>query len=192
MCTCTGLLMYDGAPTIGEIDAALAASELGFRRQYCEWNRWTRHLREMNCLYSKPTSRWLWVTANAQGEKSIVSYDRALPNFLRWPALPQTLETSSFAGERIKGAAGHHAPGARDQSRAARGVEMARRGDSTASTDVGHGRSQHETQSQTVLGTLLGAGGRSSTRRRGRSGGRTDKHKQGQPSRQGSRGAGSA
>jgi hypothetical protein len=52
---------------------------VGFRRQYCEWNRWTRALREVNCLYSAAGSAWLWATGNVQPQHSIVSYARAVP-----------------------------------------------------------------------------------------------------------------
>lgn len=147
----SGKLMYDGAPTVSEIDAALEG--LGFSRQYCEWNRWTKSLREMNCLYAKPTSRWLWVTANTQAGKSMVSYEQALPSFLRGTDLVRTLETSSFTGERLGSTAGHGSTGHGTGS--LHGTKVVQRDDGAA----GHKRSH---AMQKVLGTF--SGGRSGRR----------------------------
>ena len=44
------LVMYEDAPTVPELDMLLAAH--GHIRQYCEWNVYTKELREINCLYS--------------------------------------------------------------------------------------------------------------------------------------------
>jgi FkbM family methyltransferase len=96
------LLMYDGAATLQELDPQLA--QHGFTRQYCEWNRWAKHVREMNCLYMnkrKGDTAWMWATGNAQRGRSMVSYDRELPPFLGGHVLARSLWSSNFTGERV-------------------------------------------------------------------------------------------
>ena len=93
------LSMYEGAPTLGALDAYLHSH--GFRRQYCEWNRWTRQIREINCLYSNDAlhDTWLWATGNSRRSDSIVSYVRRVPPFID---LVRHLHTSNFTGDRLR------------------------------------------------------------------------------------------
>ena len=96
------LMMYDGAPSLPSLDDALLRH--GLVRQYCEFNFWTRPLREINCLYSRddPHTRQLWATGNFQRNKgSMVSYD-PLPHFARASEFVWTLQSTSVPGERIR------------------------------------------------------------------------------------------
>ena len=92
--------LYDGAPGIDELDQILAT--VGFRRQYCEWNRWGTQVREMNCFYSNTYQRhatWLWATANFQGRRSMVSYGKTFPSFLHFRVVNH-FQTSTSIGDR--------------------------------------------------------------------------------------------
>lgn len=96
------LQMYDGAASLTELDPTLAYR--GFRRQYCEWNRWAEQVREMNCLYSNTRSNaprrsgWLWASGNSQRARSMVSYSHERPGHLN---VAHSLRTSSDAGARV-------------------------------------------------------------------------------------------
>mmetsp|Transcript_33545 Transcript_33545/g.107863 ORF Transcript_33545/g.107863 Transcript_33545/m.107863 type:complete len:304 (-) Transcript_33545:113-1024(-) len=100
----SGLLMYEGAPSLTELDALL--QEHGLRRQYCEWNIFSKSVREINCLYSRvghghgSRAARLWATGNFQRGGSMVSYDNP-PRFVRPPQILRKLKTSRFAGERV-------------------------------------------------------------------------------------------
>lgn len=110
----SGLLLYEGSPSIAQLDDFLLVH--GLSRQYCEWNIFSKTVREMNCLYSRSTgsaggrgragpgagqqSTWLWATGNFQRGGSMVSYERT-PRFVRAPQILTKLRTSSFAGERV-------------------------------------------------------------------------------------------
>ena len=60
----SGLLVYQGAPALTQLDALLGSH--GLRRQYCEWNRWATKVREINCLYSSERAASpLWATGNS-------------------------------------------------------------------------------------------------------------------------------
>ena len=91
------LLLYKGSPRISDLDESLGG--VGFDRQYCEWNRWSKPIRELNCLYSnrRAGSKWLWATGNSQRSRSMVSYATRVPDFLDWV---RQLNTSNFSGTR--------------------------------------------------------------------------------------------
>ena len=91
------LLLYKDSPRISDLDDTLAG--VGFDRQYCEWNRWSKPLRELNCFYSsrRAGSKWLWATGNSQRSRSMVSYATRVPDFLDWV---RQLNTSNFTGTR--------------------------------------------------------------------------------------------
>ena len=100
--------MYSGATSLPELDALLGVR--GFRRQYCEANRWGRATREMNCLYSnsrllarRGRGAWLWATGNSKAHRgqplrSMVDYGASPPEHLR---VLGRLVTSNFSGERV-------------------------------------------------------------------------------------------
>ena len=89
---------YEGAPKLATLDSYLYAH--GFRRQYCEWNRWMWRFREMNCLYANRAlgGTWLWATGNSRKADSMVSYAQHMPPFVD---LVRHLLTSNFTGERL-------------------------------------------------------------------------------------------
>ena len=91
------LLLYKGSPRISDLDETLGG--VGFDRQYCEWNRWSKPIRELNCLYSnrRAGSKWLWATGNSQRSRSMVSYATRVPDFINWVG---QLNTSNFSGTR--------------------------------------------------------------------------------------------
>ena len=98
----SSLLMYDGAKGLAELDPLLASR--GFSRQYCEWNRWARNVREMNCLYSNTrvgdgVATWMWATGNSKRNSSMVSYARERPK--GFFDLVNALRTSGDAGARV-------------------------------------------------------------------------------------------
>ena len=94
------LQMYEGAASLVDIDPFLEAC--GFRRQYCEWNKWGKRLREMNCLFSNTRSpepqSWLWATGNSRRARSVVSYLRERPRHLD---VAFSLLTSNNSGTRV-------------------------------------------------------------------------------------------
>lgn len=92
----SALALYVGAPNLKYLNAFL--SSLEFRLQYCEWNRWTKPIRELNCLYSRRQGIWMWATANSRPAHSMVSYDSPRPAHLD---LVRHLQTLHFPGERI-------------------------------------------------------------------------------------------
>ena len=96
----SGLLMYEGAPSIGELDGLLGGH--GLRRQYCEFNQISKQVREINCLYarSERRARRLWASGNFQRGGSMVSY-ASMPRFVRQPQFLTSLRTSADAGARL-------------------------------------------------------------------------------------------
>lgn len=94
------LQMYEGSASLVEIDPFL--EQHGFQRQYCEWNRWGKNVREMNCLFSRVSGRpvWMWVTANGRRKQSMVSYDLERPKHFDFV---RRLQTSTTAGIRLVG-----------------------------------------------------------------------------------------
>lgn len=92
------LALYAGAPMLEDLNAFL--SSLEFRLQYCEWNRWSKHIRELNCLYSRRQGIWMWATGNSRPARSMVSYDSDRPAHFD---LVKHLHTLHFPGERIQG-----------------------------------------------------------------------------------------
>jgi len=100
----SGILFYEGSPSIAALDEALASQ--GHERQYCEWNMWMWHVRELNCLYSRasvdPGATELWATGNWQHDRgSMVSYEpRGYERFQRF-GLVKNLTTSTFYGARV-------------------------------------------------------------------------------------------
>ena len=102
----SNLLMYEGAPTIPDLDALLASH--GLVRQYCERNFYGKQLKEINCLYASthPLARRLWATGNFQRQGPMVSFDN-LPSFRKFAIADHLLTVKgSWPGERV-------APGAR-------------------------------------------------------------------------------
>jgi FkbM family methyltransferase len=98
----SGMIMYEGAPTIEMLDAALSKS--GHERQYCEWNHWMWKWREFNCLYSSkdPNTTRLWATANWQNDKhSMVSHER-YPDFRRFAVVSKPFNTTAWLGARVR------------------------------------------------------------------------------------------
>ena len=98
------LHVYEGAATLAELDPLLASR--GFRRQYCEWNRWAKNVREINCLYANvavaagsKATEWLWATGNSLRARSMVSYGPEPPRHMD---LVRRLKTSADAGARVQ------------------------------------------------------------------------------------------
>lgn len=73
------LQLYEGAPTLKDVDSFLGRQ--GFVRQYCEWNRWGKNVREMNCFFERVSRAhvYMWATGNSRRGQSMVSYDRKRP-----------------------------------------------------------------------------------------------------------------
>ena len=92
------LQMYEGSASLVEIDPFLERH--GFRRQYCEWNRWGKSVREMNCLFARMTGRpvWMWATGNSRRKQSMVSYGLKRP---RDVDIVRKLWTSDTGGFRV-------------------------------------------------------------------------------------------
>lgn len=97
----SGVLMYKGAPTLAQLDELLR--DAGLVRQYCEYNRWAEHAREVNCLYTSrhAQARRLWATGNEQPRGPVVSYDELPSRFVRPLNFVRALRTSPHAGARI-------------------------------------------------------------------------------------------
>jgi FkbM family methyltransferase len=93
----SSLAIYAGAPTLDELNAFFIKAD--FYLQYCEWNRWSKHIRELNCLYSRHNGTWMWATGNGRLNRSMVSYDSNPPDHLD---LVKHLHTLYFPGERIQ------------------------------------------------------------------------------------------
>ena len=99
--TVSKLGLYEGAPGINALDSFL--DTVGFRRQYCEWNKFTRQIREINCMYSnvrKTNVTWLWATGNFKKDRSMVSYGKNGRNYLHLDFVKQ-LQTATFLGDRM-------------------------------------------------------------------------------------------
>lgn len=92
------LHVYKGSASLRAIEPFL--KRRGFLNQYCEWNRWGKSVREVNCLFTRTTGRpvWMWATGNSRPGRSMVSYGIERPKDLD---VVRKLWTSETGGIRV-------------------------------------------------------------------------------------------